>query len=248
MSCERHRSAIRDVALGEVPPKRLETHLASCPACRAALDDERRRLARIDGELRNTLAIEPPVHLLSRVREIASRGAEPKDPGRLAWLLPLAASVVALAVLLPLARRVFPPSAGEPRAAPSAQVPVAMPSVDTAEASAAQVGVEARKEPPLGESRGVHPRTAATRPSEASPTSEPEVIVPPGGEAALRRFVEAIRDRRMGREVVLGLGPDPVDWSGADGPSGWPRPPDRLPAEAERVGAAPEMAPRTLSD
>jgi len=250
MSCERYRSAIRDVALGEAPSAHLEAHLASCPACRAALDDDRQRLAGIDDELRDALAVEPPAHLLSRVREIAPRGVEPEGPRRLGWLLPLAASVVALAALLPLVRRVSPPSSGVPRLAPSEQVPTVRPPVRTAEASAAQGVARTQKQPSLAgaQVRVVHPRPAAKRSSEAPPTSEPEVIVPPGGEAALRRFVQAIRDCEMGHEVVLGLGPDPVNWSGPEGASGWPRPPDRLPAEAERVGIAPEMMARTLGD
>jgi hypothetical protein len=250
MRCERYRSAIREVALGETPSVRLEAHLASCPACRAVLGDERRRLAGIDDELTDALAVEPPVHLLSRVREIASRGAEPEGPRRLAWLLPLAASAVALAFLLPLARRVSPPSAGVPRAVPSAQVPAATRSVPTAEATAAHVGVETQKEPSLTgtQIRVQHPRPAARRQNGASPTSEPDVVVPPGGEAALRRFVAAIRDRRLGGESVLGPGPDAVDWGGPEGTTDWPRPLDRLPAEAERAGSAPEIVPRTLSD
>ncbi len=246
MSCERHRSAIRDIALGEAPSRRLGDHLRSCPACRAVLDDDRRRLAGIDGELKEALAVEPSVALLPRVREAASHGVKRQGPGRLAWLVPLAASVVALAILLPLARRGSPPSPGVPWAAPSARVPAAVPPVHTAEAPVAQGGVKTRKEP-----RGVRPALPHGRPGRtgaAQSTDEPEVIVPPGGEAALRRFVAAIRDRRVGRVSVLGPGPDAVDWRGPEGMPEWPRPLDRLPAEAYHVNAAPEIVPRTLSD
>jgi hypothetical protein len=248
MSCRRYRSAIRDVTLGGAPSRSLEAHLASCPYCRAALDDERGRLATIDDELTDALAVEPPVHLLSRVREIALRGSEPERPRRLAWLLPLAACIVALAVLLPLARRAFPPSAEVPRAAPSAPLPAATPSVATAEASAAQVGAGTHDQPPLGRARVVHPRPAARRQGEASPTSEPEVIVPPGGEAALRRYVEAIRDRRMGREVVLGLGPDPVDWREPASLGQQPRNVESFPEEMEPTSAASQPEDLTMSN
>jgi hypothetical protein len=246
MSCDRHRSAIRDVALGEAPSRRLEDHLCSCPACRAVFDDDRRRLVGIDGELKDALAVEPSVALLPRVREAAAHGVKRQGPGRIAWLVPLAASVVALAILLPLARRGSPPSPGVPRAAPSARVSAAAPPVHTAEAPAAQGGVRTRKEP-----RGVRPALTHGRPGRtggAQSTDEPEVLVPPGGEAALRRFVAAIRDRRLGSELVLSAGPGPVDWMPVEGASEWPRPLDRLPAEAYRVNTAPEIVPRTLSE
>lgn len=250
MSCERHREAVLDAALGGDPSPTLEAHFPSCPACRALLDSERQRLARIDDELRQALAVEPSAWLLPRVRERASREATSAGPWRAAWLLPAAASVVALAVLLPLARRTSPPAPRPPRAAPSAPVGVSTPFVSAAEASGAPAGAETRGKPPLRRARAAlaRPRPAAGRPAGAQSAGEPEVLVPSGGEAALRRFVEAIRDRRLGGESVLGLGPDPVTWKEAGGMPQWPGPLDRLPAEAERVGAAPDIVPRTLSD
>jgi hypothetical protein len=94
----------------------------------------------------------------------------------------------------------------------------------------------------------VHPRPAARRQGKASPTSEPEVIVPPGGEAALRRYVAAIRDRRMGREVVLGLGPDPVDWREPASLRQQPRNVESFPEEMEPPSAASQPEDLTMSN
>jgi predicted anti-sigma-YlaC factor YlaD len=109
MTCERNRSELREVALGAAPSTRLEAHLASCLACRALLAEERSRLAVIEDEVGQALAVEPSPSLLPRAREVATRqAAEPRS--RFAWLLPVAASLIALAVLIPLAERISPSS------------------------------------------------------------------------------------------------------------------------------------------
>ncbi len=57
--------------------------------------------------------------------------------------------------------------------------------------------------------------------------------MPPGGEAALWRYVHAIRHSRIVGEVVRGVGPDPVDWTEPASMRQQPRSVDRFPEEME---------------
>jgi hypothetical protein len=242
MSCGRSRSEVRDVALGVVPSRRLQAHLASCPTCRAVLVGERRRLAEIDDELGQALAVEPSPSLLPRVREAVSRQlAEPRS--RFVWLLPVAASLVALAVLLPLTRHIAPATGGI-QALPSPLATASEPAVSEVEVPANVAPPEVREDSRSAPARALGHRRAAPRVARA--TSEPEVIVPPGGEAAFRRYVQAIRHSRVVDQVVLGPGPDPVDWTEPASMRQQPRAIDRFPGEMEPPTADAEAL--TLGD
>ncbi len=238
MTCERNRPEIRDVALGASPSRRLEAHLASCPACRDVLAEERRRLAEIDDELGNALAVEPSSFLLPRVREVASRRLAEEPRSRLMRLLPVAASIVALAVLLPLAQRTAV-APGRTPVPPSPAAPATRPTLSQPEAPLATAHPQAQEDSPGQQARGgsIH-RRAAARPARAA--TEPEVIVAPGGEAALRRYVQAIRHARVVGEVVRDVGPDPVDWTEPASLRQQPRTVERFPEEMEPKTAGTE--------
>jgi len=247
MTCERNRSEIRDVALGSAPSRRVEAHLVSCPVCRGVLGEERRRLAEIDDELGKALAVAPSPSLLPRVREVAARRLAREPQSRLVWLAPVAASIVALAVLLPLVQRTAL-APGRTPVPPSPAAPATQPTVSEAEVPPTVVGLQAREDSHRqpARARSIH-RPAAARPAKAA-SAEPEVIVPPGGEAALRRYVQAIRHSRVVGEVVLAVGPDPIDWTEPASMLQQPRAVDRFPGEMEPPTAAPETEALTLSD
>jgi hypothetical protein len=239
VSCERNRSEIREVSLGAAPSRRLEAHLASCAVCRAILEEDRRRLAEIDDELGQALAVEPSASLLTRAREVVARGAGPRT--RLVWLLPVAASIVALAALLPPAKRMLTGPLTRP-ASPSPATAAAEPALSPPETPVAVSRPQPR------EGTGREPvRTAAVRRRAPVRTAragaEPEVIVPPGGEAALRRYVEAVGHSRVVGEVVLGPGPDPVDWAPPASMRQPPRTVERFPGDME----APMLKADTLT-
>ena len=80
----------------------------------------------------------------------------------------------------------------------------------------------------------------------AQAVADPEGIVPPGGEAALRRYVQAIRHSHVVGEVVFGPGPDPVDWAPPSSMLQQPRTVDRFPEDMEAPTAEAEAL--TLSD
>jgi hypothetical protein len=244
MSCEHHRSEIREVALGTPPSRRLEAHLASCPGCRALLNDDRRRLAEFVDDLGKALAVAPSPSLLPRVREVASRRLAEERRNRSVWLLPVAASIVALAVLIPLARRARPVPGPAP--VPPSSAAAIQPTVSEAEVPLTAAGSRAREDSDgqPARVRSIH-HPAAARPARAA-SAEPEVIVPPGGEAAFRRYVQAIRHSRVVDQVVLGPGPDPVDWTEPASMLQQPRAVERFPAEMEPPTAETEAL--TLGD
>ncbi|HXK10184.1 MAG TPA: hypothetical protein VMT70_11105 [Vicinamibacteria bacterium] len=231
MSCERNRSGIRRVALGTAPSRRLEAHLVSCSACRGILDDDRRWLAEMDEELRKALAVEPSASLLPRVREVASRRLAEEPRSRLLWLLPVAASIVALAMLLPFARRI-PLAPGSTPAPPSPTGATIEPAPSQLQIPATIARPQARKGSPGQQARGRSMRHRAPA-RTALVAVEPEVIVPPGGEAALLRYVRAIRHTLVVDEVVLGPGPDPINWTEPASMRQQPRAVERFPEEME---------------
>jgi hypothetical protein len=130
VSCEEYRSALTDVALGTPAPPALDSHLAVCLRCRAALEEARRLLGRIDGEVEATLQVAPSAGFLARVRQ---RTEEPRA-FRGWWLIPAAvAAAVALIALLrpspaPLAK---PPAQATVEVTPPTASPLAVTPAHT---------------------------------------------------------------------------------------------------------------------
>jgi hypothetical protein len=194
MACERYTAGLTDLALGVPAPPELDAHLAACAACRDALERERLLVRTIDGALRDGLAREPSPALLARVRQ---RLGEPQRsrffwPARL-WALAAAAGLVLVALVL------FRPAPGSRAPRPIAAVPAETPA--PAPPSTAFV-----EETP---SRPVAPVTALLRRRPARPAA-PEVIVPPGQEEALRRYVvyvAGLGERWVDSPVLLPTSP-----------------------------------------
>lgn len=179
MSCERYADALLEHALGEPAPPELEAHLAGCVACRAALHREQRLLGRIDGELHEAISVTPNPEFLPRVQARVADAAATGRPWRLFWLLPVAASVVALVAAVSLQKPSAPPAA--PRVAESTRpIPEARVSVPA---------------PPA--------RPLVRQPRLERAKSEPEVLVPPGEEELFRRFVGALQARRVDASGVV---------------------------------------------
>jgi hypothetical protein len=184
MSCERHADAILEHALGEPAPPELEAHLRSCAACREALQRERRLLGGIDGELRDAVSLVPSPAFLPRVRERVAREA---DARTWTWsrLVPAGAVAATLAIgawLLQSSPK--PPSSAVVRVEPRRETPAPSPAVvEVPRRSEASAVSMARK----------------SRPAR----SEPEVLVPPGEEAALLRFVATIRAGRVDATALV---------------------------------------------
>lgn len=182
MSCERYADALLEHALGEPAPLELESHLRCCAACRGALERERRLLGKIDGELRDAVSVSPSPELLPRVRARVADAAATGRPWRLFWLLPAAAGLVALVAAVSLRQ----PSGAQATQASSAAPP-----------AAARVAEATRPVPEARGSAGDLPaKPIVRRPRTQRTRTEPEVLVPPGEEELVRRFVVALRARR----------------------------------------------------
>ena len=172
MSCEVYRPALTDVALGLAVPPALEAHLRACAPCRALLDEDRRLLGRIEGELESALQVVPSPGFLPRVRQRVQE--PPVVPGRWRfWLVPAMAAAGAAWLFL---RQPAP-------------VPVVAPPAPVAGEIAPPTPLPIPPAPAL-----VPERRAARAPRAA----EPEVLVPLAEQQAFARYVADLeRHRRV---------------------------------------------------
>ena len=174
MSCERARPVLLDLALGTSAPD-VESHLAGCAPCRFLLEDERRRLARIDGELRASLDVSPSLAFVAGARRRAA-----DRPRAVRWWAPVAATVVALLVASVVARR-------GPDTSPAA------PSPPPREAR--QMVPERAKPMAIARAAPVRPLARAVRRprSRPDPAERFTVLVDPAEERAFGLLIERLR-------------------------------------------------------
>jgi hypothetical protein len=189
MSCEEFERDAKDAAAGGAPSRAFEDHLETCASCQQRLAEHQRSLQDFERGLSGLLSVEPSAAFAARLQ---SRLAEPEPPGW-RWHLLAPALAVGVAVLLlagALLRRGQEPTPvptltrhTEPRPQP----PIEAPPSRAAEA------------PPAAAARG-EPRPGPLR-------REPEVIVPPGAERALIRFVAHLRRGELPAPATL-VAPD----------------------------------------
>jgi len=191
MRCERYEQDLTAGAAGRTITGDLEGHLEECVACRQRLAEKRALLEAVDHVLRADLAVEPSPALRHR---LITRVAETEGERR--RMLPeLAAAALAAGLIIVLvagawARR----RSTTPLQSSAAAISPGLPARGAA--------APAREMPPIPSTPGP-PVTAKPRGARSgSPPAvareaivrEPEVLVPPGQEAALRRFVAVLRD------------------------------------------------------
>lgn len=179
MNCERFRRFLTDLVLDESASPEMEFHLSDCAPCRAALDDQRRLMGRIDEEIAESLGVTPSSEFLPKARlRIASQCAPARSAFR-GWLVPpTAVAVGAILVGLCLWWRI---PAGPPTHPIAVMAPSA-PSITRFQPSAPLV--------PAPRAVGA---TRVKRASHGTPPAEPEVLVPPGEEEAVRCLAEGLR-------------------------------------------------------
>jgi hypothetical protein len=192
MRCDRYDTDLTAGAAGEAITRDLEAHLEGCVGCRERLAEKRALLESVDRVLRMDLDVQPSPALRHRViTRVAETERERRRivPGVAAAALaagliivlvagawarrrsatPLESSAVAISLGFP-ARDAVTPETHPPLLIPSTPRPL----------------VAAKPHAVRSGSRSVVAREAFVR--------EPEVLVPPGQEAALRRFVAVLRD------------------------------------------------------
>ena len=184
MTCARVRPSLLEVALGEPAGRDLRAHLEGCAGCCAALEDEKGRLARIDGALREGLDVRPSPAFVAGARLRAAEA--PHAIGGFAHaLIPAALAIAGLLMAGALLHR-------GPAASP----------IPTTRAAAGEARREAppRPEPPpviqaAAPARVASPasRGSARRPrSRGVPEEPPLVLVPPEDQRAFGLLVERL--------------------------------------------------------
>ena len=192
MRCDRYEQDLNVGAAGGTITPEVEAHLEGCVGCRERLAGKRALLESVDHVLRMDLDVAPSPALRQRViTRVAETERERRRivPGVAAAAL--AAGLVIVLIAGAWARR----RSSTPLESSAAAISHGLPARDAV--------TPETHEPPLIPStpRPVvaatpHAVQAGSRPAVARPAfvREPEVLVPPGQEAALRRFIAALRD------------------------------------------------------
>jgi hypothetical protein len=191
MACERYRKTLADVAAGAPAPAGVESHLASCTACREELAALRQALALADAEMAELLSAEPSPGLEARIRRAVAE-AEPEPGSRFGWLWPAMAAAATLAVALAgwlwRGPQPTPPVASSSHPPKPAPAVLAVAPAPTREASPAPA--------PAAVAKAVLRRV----PGDEAP---PEVLVPPGEAEALQHFAAHLRTRVVTPDSLL---------------------------------------------
>lgn len=199
MACEKHRSSMTELALGELHPRterELLAHAAECAACRDAYNHAKEVRASLDRSIEALVAGEPSPHFASRLR---ARIAAERAPSLTPWLpwAPVAAGALALAVLaitllLRTSHHGSPAFVEVARTAPAQVTP---PNPAAGNVPPARVAVV----PSTGS--GTHGRAPST-PAHVR-LLEPEVLVPPGQLVAALELREAVSTGRVDTDQLV---------------------------------------------
>jgi hypothetical protein len=121
--CENWNEQLTETALGRPTPRDVEEHLASCPACREALNDLRERRRHMDSGLRSLVSTDGPSPAF---RDRLTSAIEAQRAPRFGWRVPIGAMAagVAVAVLVMILGRTPNRPAG-PGESPGPSLPAA---------------------------------------------------------------------------------------------------------------------------
>ncbi len=203
MACERFRDELTDVAAGQPAAAGTSAHLESCPSCRAELTALRRGLALADQVLGEIASAEPSPELPARIRRAAAEVdvAEPR-PWRWAWVAVAAALFLAVGVAI----RWRTGRVATPRQPIALASPSVSPMPVTPEGPSARPDVTTPGPAPTAGPRLA--TTEARRRPSAPPRrpAEPEVLVPPGQQEALLRFVALAHGQQVTPRTLQSTG------------------------------------------
>ena len=179
MDCRRVQAALSEAAAGGEPEAKLARHLETCVSCGAELQRLRTVVLQLERQLEAELAVEVPAELAARVRQRLAE-VPPSHGVSFVWA---GAAGLALALVvafaLVVARSGVPIRAPEATSAEVEQPPAPVPRTADRETS-------------------VMVSTPPTEPTPAPPApTQPDVLVPPGQEAAILVFHQRSRDGRL---------------------------------------------------
>jgi hypothetical protein len=196
MPCEHYKDAlIEAAAAGAAPTGELRMHLSECASCRAVLAEEQALFAAIDCGLQAAVNVEVPRGLLPQVRARLGEAVA----RRLGWLQPLVFASAGLALVFAVFLMTRPhPTAPEYTAK---QDPVVVPPPTGRAAKANPEDVSSRGTP-IAVVRVRHSHAAQNSTNRHSPASSNlEVLVPPGTEAAfLRSLPRLLKDFKVSQQ------------------------------------------------
>jgi hypothetical protein len=190
MRCEQYEQDLNVGAAGGTITPEVEAHLAVCAACDGRLAEKRALIASVDRVLTADLDVEPSPALRSHVRaRVSGAESERRRAAPRAVAAALAAGL-ALAVLGGRwAHRPFVPPG------PAAAVRI-VPDAPAGAAVQREPPAPLRSAPRAAVATATHAHRRATPPTIARSAVWPasEVLVPPGQEDALRRFMAGLRE------------------------------------------------------
>jgi ribosomal protein S14 len=178
----------------------LERHLGECASCRRELAVLREALGLADSALREIAAAEPSLGLRVRIRQ-AVVGEEARVPVAWRWPWPAAAAVLLLVAVAAGFWRTGG-SAPAPRVAVAVTPPVPLaPAEEPIRPLPSESRVGPSAPPPV--------TTPVVR--RARRARDPEVLVPPGQEEALLRFVALVHREKVSPAALLAAGQPSAD-------------------------------------
>jgi hypothetical protein len=193
MPCEPYKNALVEAAAsGDEPLGELRAHLATCPACRAALAQEQSLFSSIDTGLTAAVNAEIPASLLPRVR---ARIAEDPSPTRVwtpSWLTLACAAAIIVAFFAAQAawHDNAPRKPVEIATRPTPPVQVLLSPVRNPDSAPSS------RDNSVPQPRAFVARNSVPQQILAASNPEPEVLVPRDQEVLLARYAEQWRGRK----------------------------------------------------
>jgi hypothetical protein len=193
MRCERYDHDLTAGAAGGTITRDLEAHLEGCVACREWLAEKRALLESVDQVLMANLDVEPSPALRHRV---ISRVAQAERERRRIVPAAAAAALAAGLIIVLLAGAWARRPSTTPLESSAAVIVLGGPAGGAEKPGTPEPGTPSIPSTPRPLATTSHLARRGLRPAVArdAVVREPEVLVLPGQEEALRRFVAGLRD------------------------------------------------------
>ena len=195
MDCRAYQNDLKELAAEAVSPRReaaLRTHLELCAACRAVLAVELELFRGLDAALRKELNPVLPPGLAARIRASVQSEPVPLPRSIPAWAFAAAFAVFAACfVWVQVNWR-----ASGPRNPKPANIATEVPSVKSAAPAEPESFARAARRPAAREAYKPRKKMAVR-------AREPQVLVPPGQQEAVARFLSGLQRGDVKGEMLL---------------------------------------------
>ncbi len=195
MDCRAYQKDLKELAAEALPPRRaaaLRTHLEYCAACRGALAAELELFRWLDAALRKELNPAVPPGLAAWIRATVQSEPVPLPRSIPAWAFAAAFAVLAAGFVWVQVNWREP----EPRNPKSPNIASAAPSAKSAAPAESESFARAARRPAAREA-------CKPRKKMAVRAREPQVLVPPGQQDAVARFLSGLQRGDVKGEMLL---------------------------------------------